>query len=166
MLNQIQKKVVKHLKKGKLNKIIRKKQKEIEIVDRLIFIRLLYKGKTVEKASELMDISLSTGHRWLDRWNEDGCEGLYNRYSNGGKKAKLTDEQFQLLDEMMYEEQYLNTHKLHKMIKEEFDVEYSLKQVREIVHKLGYSYKKGYMIYSKMPADAEKDLKKKSKNSD
>jgi transposase len=164
MVNQIQKKVIKHLKIGKLNKIIKHKKKEAEILDKLIFIRLLYKNKTVEEACDLMDISLSTGHRWLDRWNDDACEGLFNRYSNGGRKAKLTDEQFKKLDEMMIKDDYLTTPKVHKMIKDEFNVEYSLKQVREIVHKLGYSFKKGYMIYSKMPDDAEETLKKNFEN--
>jgi transposase len=163
MVNQIQKKVVRHLKMGQLNKIIKKKKKELEIIDRLIFIRFLYKGKTVDETCDFMDISLSTGHRWLDRWNEEGCDGLFNRYSNGGRKSKLTENQFKLLDEMMQKDDYLTTKKMYQMIKDDFKVEYSLKRVREIAHKLGYSYKKGYMIYSKMHADAEDTLKKTSK---
>jgi transposase len=162
MANQIQKKVVKHLEIVKLNNIIKNKKKEIEFVDKLIFINLMCKGKTVEKACELMDISLSAGHHWLDRWNEEGCDGLYNRYSNDGRKSKLTNDQFQLLDEMMRDEDYLTTPKVHEMIKKEFNVEYSIKHVREIVHNLGYSFKKGYMFYYKLD-DAEDILKTNSK---
>ena len=60
----------------------------------------------------------------------------------------------------MHNEPFLTTRKVHELIKNNFNVEYSMKQVREIVHKLGYSYKKGYVIYSKMPADAPLQLKK------
>ncbi|MDR3223945.1 MAG: winged helix-turn-helix domain-containing protein [Methanobrevibacter sp.] len=37
---------------------------------------------------------------------------------------------------------YLSTRKVHAFIKENFKVDYSLKQVHLIVHKLGYTYKK------------------------
>ncbi|GAA5818480.1 MAG: conserved hypothetical protein [Methanobrevibacter sp. CfCl-M3] len=36
-----------------------------------------------------------------------------------------------------------------------------MNRVRATVHKLGYSYKKGYIVYSKMPKDAKIRLKKK-----
>ena len=63
----------------------------------------------------------------------------------------------------MHNEPFLTTRKVHELIKDNFNVEYSMKQVREIVHKLGYSYKKGYVIYSKMPADDPMQLKKTKK---
>jgi transposase len=92
MVNQTHKKVVRHLKMGQLNKIIKKKKKELEIIDRHIFIRFLYKCKTVDETCEFMGISLSIGHRWLNRWNDEECDGLFNRYSNDGRKSKLTED--------------------------------------------------------------------------
>jgi len=163
MVNQIQKKVKRSIKKTRLNKLINRHQQDASVLRKLIFVRFLYNKHTVEEASELMEVSLSTGHRWLDEWNEGGYEGLYPKYKNGGRKAKLTDEQFKELDELMHKEPFLTTRKVHEMIKDNFNVEYSLKQVREIVHKLGYSYKKGYVVYSKMPADAPMQLKKTKK---
>ncbi|MDR3063466.1 MAG: helix-turn-helix domain-containing protein [Methanobrevibacter sp.] len=55
----------------------------------MFFIRFLYSGKTVDEAVKLMEISLSTGHRWLDEWNEGEYENLYPKYKNGGHKARL-----------------------------------------------------------------------------
>jgi len=154
MANQIQKKVKKWIKKTRLKKLIGRHKQEADVLRKLLFIQLLYNGKTVDEAVVLMDVSLSTGHRWLDEWNDGGYEGLYPKYRNGGRKAKLTDEQFRQLDELMYEEDFLTTPKVHKMIQDNFNVEYSLKQVREIVHKLEYSYENGYIIHSKLPEDA------------
>ncbi|MCL2116170.1 MAG: helix-turn-helix domain-containing protein [Methanobrevibacter sp.] len=156
----IQKKVDMSINRKDLRKLVKKHKQEADVLRKLYLIQLLYDGKTVEKASELMDVSLSTGHRWLDEWNEGGYEGLYPKYKNGGRKAKLTDEQFKKLDELMHKETFLTTRKVHEMIQENFNVGYSMKQVREIVHKLEYSYKKGYVIPSKMPADAPITLKK------
>jgi transposase len=51
----------------------------------------LYNNKTVEEANELMEVSLSTGHRWLDEWNDGRYEGLQPKYKNIGRKAKLTE---------------------------------------------------------------------------
>ena len=160
MVNKIQKIVQMHVKKTRLNKLINRHQQEADVLRKLIFIRFLYNKRTVEEACELMCVSLSTGHRWLDEWNEGGYKGLYPKYKNGGRKAKLTDEQFKKLDEIMINESFLSTRKVHEIIKEEFNVDYSMSRIPVIVHKLGYSYKKGYIIYSKMPVDAEIILKK------
>jgi len=160
MANKIQKKVKFWFKKTRLNKLIKKHQQEADVLRKLIFIRFLYNEKTVEEAVELMEISLSTGHRWLDEWNDGGYEGLYPKYKNCGRNAKLTNEQFQKLDEIMINESFLSTRKVHEIIKKEFNIDYSMSRIPVIVNKLGYSYKKGYIIYSKMPDDAEIVLKK------
>jgi transposase len=110
----------------------------------------LYNEKTVDETSKLMGVNLSTGHRWLDEWNERGYENLYPKYKNGGRKTKLTDEQFKELDKWMHNELGLNTPRTHKFIKKTFNVKYSEKQVHKIIHKLCYSYKKGHVIYSKI----------------
>jgi hypothetical protein len=64
MVNKIQKKVKKHVKKTKLTKWINTHKTNPSVVKKLIFIRHLYNNKTVEEANELMEVSLSTGHRW------------------------------------------------------------------------------------------------------
>ncbi|KZX17195.1 hypothetical protein MBCUT_03350 [Methanobrevibacter cuticularis] len=60
----------------------------------------------------------------------------------------------------MINESFLSTRKIHEIIKKEFNIDYSMSRIPAIVKKLGYSYKKGYIIYSKMPEDAEIILKK------
>jgi transposase len=37
----------------------------------------------------------------LDEWNDGGYERLQLKYKNSGRKGKLTDEQFNELDEWM-----------------------------------------------------------------
>jgi transposase len=64
----------------------------------------------------------------------------------------------------MHNKQGLTTRKVHKFIEERFNIKYSEKQVREIIHKIDYSYKKRYLIYSKMPEDAPITLKLNKKS--
>ncbi len=49
---------------------------------------------------------------------------------------------------------------LKELIKEEYNVEYSHKQVWVIARKLGYSYVKVYPKFSQSPEDTEYQLKK------
>ena len=46
------------------------------------------------------------------------------------------------------------------IVKEKFNVNYSLKQIGVITKKLGYNYSKAYPIFTKTPKNAEKVLKK------
>ncbi len=58
---------------------------------------------------------------------------------------------------------YEINHSFLELIKERFDVEYSIRQVERILRDLKFGYAKPYTIYSKMPEDAEELLKKNSK---
>ena len=49
---------------------------------------------------------------------------------------------------------------LKKLIKEDYGIEYTHKQVWVIARKLGYSYVKIYPKFSQSPEDAELQLKK------
>ena len=57
-----------------------------------------------------------------------------------------TDNEKEKLKELLEQEEVLTTEKAHKIIKENFDVDYTLKQVRIIVKSFGYTYPKPYPI--------------------
>ena len=166
MAGRVQLKVKRWIKKTKLEKLIKKHDQNPDVIKKLVFIRGMYRGKTVAESIEAVGFDVSTGYRWLDQWNERGYEGLFPKYKNCGRKAQLSDEQFKKLDELMRDEHNLTTKKVHKMILTHFNVDYSLKQVRVIIHKLGYSFKKAYVIYSKMPPNAAMELKQKLRHYD
>ncbi|MCL2114817.1 MAG: IS630 family transposase [Methanobrevibacter sp.] len=117
-------------------------------------------------ACERMDISLPTGHKWLDRWNDEGYEGLYPKYKNCGRPSKLSDEDKEKLDKILEKEDYLNSRKANKILKDEFNVEYAQSNLSILLKGLGFHYTKPYQFYSKRPSDAEEQLKKKLLNMD
>jgi putative transposase len=162
MVGKIQKKVIKHLNRKTLNKCINKKEKSADVLRKLYFIRNLYKGKRIETACKNSEISLPTGHKWLDRWNEEGYEGLYSKYSNGGRPSKLSSDDKKRLDKILEKEDYLTSKKVTKIIKDEFNVTYSLSRQTAILKELGFHYTKPYQIYSKETFRCRRAVEKKT----
>jgi putative transposase len=161
MVGKVQKQVVKHLKPKVLNKYIKKKEKDADVLRKLYFIKKLYKGEKIADACKEMEISLPTGHNWLDRWNEEGYIGLFPKYYNGGRPSKLSDADKENLDKILEKEEYLTSKMALEIIKKEFDVDYSASSLSVLLRSLGYHYTKPYQYYSKRPSDAEEQLKKK-----
>ncbi len=66
--------VIKHLPAEELDKRIKKLEKDTRVLQRLYFIRHLYRGMSVEEAADLVGITKATGYAWLRRWNSKGYE--------------------------------------------------------------------------------------------
>jgi len=139
---------------------IKARKLEYELTERLMFISDVLKGISVPKASANIGISHSTGYQWLKRWNESAIDGLIPRYG-GGSPPKLSKEDLKTLDKILLKTPNLTNDIVSDIIEYEFGVEYSDRHVSRILRKLDYTYTKPYMIYKKMPEDAEEQLKKK-----
>jgi putative transposase len=151
--------LVKHISAEKLNKHIRKLENIAKKVNRLHLIQQLYDGKSIDEASKILKIPKRTAYNWLKKWNEEGLEGLDHK-KGAGRPSFLTEEELKKLDDYIMNNDGLGTEDVHYFIQKEFGIDYSLKQVRIIINKLGYSRIKPYPVYDKSPADAEEILKK------
>src|SRR5512139_4073859 len=80
-----EKEVNRHLTLDELNSIIKRKEKSVRILERLCFIRFLYKGDTIKEACERINITEPTGYSWLKVWNDSGYNGLEPNFSRGPK---------------------------------------------------------------------------------
>lgn len=126
---------------------------------RLIAIKFITEGHTIQDAANLLNISYPTVHRWAKSCEMDGLDGLKPSFG-GGRPSKLSYEQQVELDNIIENTPNLSMKNVQQIIKEKFNVEYSLKQIGVIVRKLGYNYSKAYPIFTKTPKDAKKQLKK------
>ncbi len=142
-----------------LKKRIRKKEKNLKVLNRLHFINYLYNGCSIPEASEKLGITKQTGYIWLERWNKDGYEGLKPRFA-GGRPSKLTDQKKSQLKEILNERDDWTTKEVKNLIQDKFSVEYSLKQVGIILRNLGLKLGKPYPQDYRRPADAEEQFKK------
>lgn len=153
--------IVKHVPYSVLKKRIKHHKGLPEVMPRLLFIRLRYKGMSVVKAADAVGVSGQTGYNWQERWNAEGFEGLIPRYA-GGHPSKLTDEQKTELLELLREKEHWTTVEAQHLIQSHFGVAYSLDQVRRILKSFGMSYGKPYPQDHRRPADAKRLLKKSS----
>ena len=69
------------------------------------------------------------------------------------------------LEKLLQQEEVITTEIVHKIIKDNFGVDYSHKQVRIIVKSLGYSYSKPYPINIETDSQKVEIFKKNSHNS-
>ena len=90
---------------------------------------------------------------------KEGLEGLKPSFE-GGRPSKLSYEELIELDKIIENTPDLSMKDVQLLIKEKFNVDYSLKQIGVITKKLGYNYSKAYPIFKKAPKDAEEQLKK------
>ena len=127
----------------------------------LCFIRMRYRGYSVEESSASAGISKPTGFSIQKGWNESGFAGLVPGYT-GGRKAKLTEAQRSELKEDL-EVNPMDTRSVRLWIKERFKIDYSEKQVHVILRKMGLNHAKPYQKDHRRPDDAEAVLKKDSK---
>ena len=118
-----------------LEKTIKEKEKELRVLKRLYFIRYLYQGYVIEEASEKLEITMPTAYEWLKRWNKSGYDGLVPNF-NGGPKPKLSEEEIEILKNLLKHKDDWKLKEVRKLIKEQFGVEHSEMHAWRIMVKL------------------------------
>ena len=78
------------------------------VLQRLLFIRLRYKGESVASAAESVSVTTQTGYNWQEWWNVDGLAGLIPKYA-GGHPSRLSPKQKEGLLECLNEQDHWTT---------------------------------------------------------
>lgn len=153
------KELIKHVSLEELKKLTRK-EKNKYIYERLLFIHQLYLNDSVTEACERMCISEQTGYNWLDLWNKNGYDGLVPDPDSGrGRPPKMTEEQKEQLKENLKSKVNWLTSEIRALIKQEFDVIYSYRQVIRILRDFNMHYAKPYAEDYRKPNNSEQILK-------
>ncbi len=147
------------ISKQELVDMIKEKEIEAKMVERLYFIKYLYEGDSVPEAIEKVEISLDTGYRWRDSWNEDGPEGLIPNY-DGGPKPKLSEDDKEELKDILEERNNWTTREIKNLIEDKFGVDYTMRHVRRLLKSMGMKHGKPYQKDYRKPDDSEERLKK------
>src|SRR5512136_842477 len=102
-----------------LNSIIKRGEKSVRILERLYFIRFLYKGDTIKEVCERIGITEPTGYSWLKDWNDSCYKGLEHHFS-GGPKPRLGSVERTELSRLLHERETWPLREIRILIKEEF----------------------------------------------
>jgi putative transposase len=154
-----------HISLSELDVLIYKLEKVAKKVNRLHFIRQLLKGKTVKQARLDLGIAEKTAYNWLKKWNDEGIGGLDHK-KGAGRPAFLSESQFEEVREYIKNNDSLGTKDVHYFIEKNYNIDYSAKQVREIIKKLEYSWIKPFPIFSKSPENAKEIMKEEAQDID
>ena len=149
-----------------LNECIAKYRPSHKMYIKLIAVKDVKTGKTRTEVSENLHVNRRTVGNWVKSYEEEGIAGLMPKYENCGLKCRLSNEQLLELKEILTDpKESYSLKDAKKIIKDRFDVVYSIKQVWVITRKkLGLNYRKPFIKYNEAPENAEGIFKKNYEN--
>ena len=148
-----------------------RKQRDKRFADRLKAIILLGTGWSVVQVAEVLLIDETTVRNWLEKYRHGGTEELLTLMYQG-KEPSLTVEQQQELARHLDENTYLDSHAIRHYIEQTYGVKYTPSGVKDLLHRLGFTYKKPKHVPGKLDsakqaafiAEYEKLRKNQGKN--
>lgn len=159
--------IVRHVSQDELNRVAKEYEGEMSsyarkkrVYERLCFIRMRYRGYSVEESATTMGMTVKTGYNIQELWNEGGIAALEPRFG-GGRTSKLSDEQKDEIARMLTINP-MSTRDVRLYIMETYGIDYSEKQVHVILTKMGMRHAKPYPRDHRRPEDADGILKKTS----
>jgi transposase len=142
------------------------------VIDKIKAILMLDSGYTYELIAEVLLVDDSTIRRWYARYEEGGIEGLLADFYIGGG-SYLTEKQKNALIDHLESNVYLTAKEICDYVLKRFKVDYTAKGMTNLLHTLGFRYKKPKHIPGKASIEAQLEfidayekLKKKKKQDD
>ena len=131
--------------------------------DRVKAVYLLGKGWPVTKIAEALLIDRETVRNHFKRYRKGGLAALQQNDA-GGSEAALTKAQLQFLDQHLSKNLYLTAKEVAYYVEQTWQVAYSESGMTQLLHRLGYVYKKPKLIPGKANADQQRDFVERYQN--
>jgi len=125
--------------------------------DKIKAILLLDLGYSPEEISTILLLDDSTIRRWYSVFESDGIEVLL-RYNYVGSDGKLTKRQIAGLSKHLENTVYLTAKEICAYVESKYGVTYSIKGMTNLLHRLGFSYKKPKHIPGKADQEAQEEF--------
>jgi transposase len=130
-------------------KIELRSERTRKYADRIRVILLLDKGKTYESISEYLFLDEGTIRNYLKRYKEGGIEKLIVDEHWGGQ-TKLNFTQENELSLHLENHTYTSTKEIVEFVMKTYKVKFSISGMRDLLHRLNFSYKKPILIPGKL----------------
>ena len=129
-------------------------QRKKSHADRIKAVVALANGWTPVQIADMLLIDEKTVRNYFDRFCENGVGGLLNDNYKGAS-PKLSDDHIRSLTQHLDDTIYSDSMDIIEYIKSEYGIEYSRSGFTDLLHRLGYSYKKPKHVPGKADADAQ-----------
>ena len=106
---------------------------------RLIAMKLISIGYSFSKVGRILLVSYLSVHRWAKACESMGLTGLIPEFG-GGRPPKLNKNMENKLSKRIESEEKITMVGVQNILKNEYNVEFSLPHVCNIVRKLGFDY--------------------------
>jgi transposase len=125
-----------------------RKEDKRKYADRFRVILLLDEGKTYKSIADYLFLDEGTIANYRRRYKEGGIMGLIvDDYS--GRRCQLNDKELKSLSILLKSKLCLSAKEVVVLILKKFDVDYSLSGATDLLHRLGFAYKKAKAIPGK-----------------
>ena len=142
-----------------LKEEIKKSKGNGRYYERLIAMKLFYKGNKLSDIADTLEVTFQTVHSWAKNCEKYGLDGLKPNFG-GGRPSILTDEIKNELEQRILEDDNLNMTDVQNILANEMDIHFSLTYVCQIVRDLGFNYGKPRPIFNEAPENKEEIFKK------
>src|SRR5690625_1117460 len=88
-----------------------------------------------------LNISLRSVHRYIRLFEKSGIDGLLE-FNYRGRQQRLDDHEVDCLKKELDQNLYVSTEQIQSYILSEWGIEYTRSGVRDLLHRIGYVYKK------------------------
>ena len=122
-----------------LDKAIKEYNGNYRYYQRLIAMKLVSIGFSFSKVGRVLLVSYLSVHRWAKSCEESGLVGLIPDF-NGGRPPRLTKSMEKKLYKKIDDENIISMVDVQRIIKKDFNIEFTLPHVCSIVKKLGFDY--------------------------
>ena len=129
-------------------------ERDSRYADRIKAVLMLNTGLSAAKAAEYLLMDEKTVRNYLKRYLEGGLEGLCSDFYFG-RKSCLTESEQQALILELRTRIYPTACAVIKFIEQTFGLSYSVSGITNLLHRLGFSYKKPQAVPGKACAEAQ-----------
>ena len=125
--------------------VLIRREKDARVRRRLTAMKFMLQGLNIPEVARRMDVSERPLRKWLHRFNEHGPSALHDE-PRSGQPPKLKGKQIKKFKRRLRRGATahdnicsLNGKDLQRLLKKEFDAEYSLDGIYFLLHRLGFS---------------------------
>jgi len=122
---------------------------------RINAVILLGTGWTEQEVSEALLLDSDTLRRYVGRYRSGGADALL-QFEYRGSVPKLTVDQQAQLDAHLAQKTYLQVADIVSYIEITFSVQYTIQCLTNLLHRMGFVYKKPKVVPGKANADAQR----------
>lgn len=131
-----------------------RKEDKRKYADRFRVILLLDDGRKYKDISDFLFLDEGTIRNYRKRYMEGGIMGLIvDEYS--GRRSHLNDKELQTLSNHLQSKLHLTAKEIIDFIEKKFGVAYTLSGVTDLLHRLGFTYKKTKAVPGKANKEAQ-----------